>query len=221
MRTIVLLVAVVMTAVCFTALPASAAVQGPEPNAGPGPAVPILYIQVVGESVGGKYVFSPAVIIIPQVPIILNITFFNNQSVSEGVQHTFTVNDNKGNLAIDTGLVNPQANASFEFTVNSMTNVTYNGTGFQPGPPPLGSDNGTIQYYCIPHVGLGMKGTIILGSAVPAAGQPEKGMFLRAYWIGIIGIAAMIVWVGISYFVIKSSTPHFKDHKEHVRKGLP
>ena len=31
----------------------------------------------------------------------------------------------------------------------------------------------------------------------------------------------MIVWVGISYFVIKGSTPRFKDNREHVRKGLP
>jgi plastocyanin len=221
MRTIVLLVAVVIVAVSFAALSSAAAsVQGPEVATAAGPTVPILYIQVIGESSATSYVFSPSVILLPQVPIVLNITFFNNQTAG-GVAHTFTINDNAGNPAINTGLVNPQANVSFQFTINSMTNITYGSRSFQPGPPPLGTDNGTIQWYCIPHVGLGMKGTINLASAVPAAGQEQKGMFLRAYWIGIIGIAAMIVWVGISYFIIKSSTPRFKDNREHVRKGLP
>jgi plastocyanin len=180
MRTIVLLVAVVMTAVCFFAPPASAAVPRPLPDAGPGPAVPILYIQIIGEAAGTKYVFTPEVIIIPQVPITLNVTFFNNQTAGDGIDHTFTINNNQGSPVIDTGLVAPQANVSFEFTINTMTNITYNGTSFQPGPPPSGTDNGTIQYYCIPHVGLGMKGTILLGTALPAAAAPEKGVFLRA-----------------------------------------
>jgi len=49
----------------------------------------------------------------------------------------------------------------------------------------------------------------------------EKGILLRAYWIGIIGIAATLLWVIISYFLIKSSSRHHTDHREHVRKGLP
>jgi plastocyanin len=224
MRTIALLVAVVIVAVSFSvfaAAPASSAARGPELAAASGPTVPILYIQVIGEEQGSTYLFSPSVLLIPQVPIVLNVTFYNNQTVGDGIAHTFTINDNAGNPVINTGLVNPQVNVSFQFTINSMTNITYGNRSFQPGPPPSGADNGTIQWYCIPHVALGMKGTIILASAVPAAGQPQKGIFLRAYWIGIIGIAAMIVWVGISYFIIKASTPRFKDHKEHVRKGLP
>ncbi len=226
MRPLVLVVAVVMLAVCFSALPAAASVPGPAPKPAGGPAVPILYITIIGETVGTKYLFSPSVILVPQVPITLNITFYNNQSVSSGVQHTFTINDNKGNPVIDTGLVSPQVNVTFQFTINSMTNITFSNNtvtnkSFQPGPPPSGTDNGTIQWYCIPHVALGMTGVIELATAIPATASPEKGVFLRAYWIGMIGIASMIVWVGISYFVIKSSTPHFKDHKEHVRKGLP
>lgn len=224
MRTLVLVVAVVILAVCFSALPAAASV----PNTGTAPAAvtPELTIQIIGETIGTKYVFVPAVILIPQVPIILNVTFYNNQSTASGVQHTFTINDAKGNQVIDTGLVNPQTNVSFRFTINSMTNVTFSNStitnrSFQPGPPPSGTDNGTIQWYCIPHVALGMVGTIMLATAVPAAATGQNGVFLRAYWIGMIGIASMIVWIGISYFVIKSYSPHFKDNKAHVRKGLP
>src|SRR2546430_1386147 len=67
----------------------------------------------------------------------------------------------------------------------------------------------------------GIAGRIALAGA-PAGGQPaEKGILLRAYWIGIIGIAATLLWVIISYFLIKSSSRHHTDHREHVRKGLP
>lgn len=227
MRTLVLVVAVVILAVSFSALPASASVPSPTPTAS-GPAVPELTIQIIGQTIGTKYTFSPSLILIPQVPIILNITFYNNQSVGSAVPHTFTINDNKGNPVIDTGLVQPQTNVTFQFTINSMTNVTFSNStvtnrSFTPGPAPTSSptDNGTVQWYCIPHVGLGMTGVIMLASAVPAAPQEQKGVFLRAYWIGMIGIASMIVWIGISYFVIKSSSPHFKDNRGHVRKGLP
>jgi plastocyanin len=225
MRTFALVVAAVIVAVSFSALPASAAIPGPG-TMRPDAAVPELSIQVRGEASGTSYIFAPAVILVPQVPIILNITFYNNQTVSSAVAHTFTIDDNQGNHEIDTGLVNPQTNASLRFTINSMTNITFSNTtvtnrSFTPGPPPLGTDNGTIQWYCIPHVGLGMKGTIALAGVKTTAGPEENGVFLRAYWIGIIGIAAMLVWIGISYYIIKGSSPRFKDNRGHVRKGLP
>jgi len=225
MRTFVLVVAAVIVAVSFAAPSASAAALGPA-SGSPRAAVPELSIQVRGEALGTSFVFVPAVILVPQVPIILNLTFYNNQSVSSAVAHTFTINDKQGNYGIDTGLVNPQTNVSVVFRINSMTNITYSNStvtnrSFTPGPPPLGTDNGTIQWYCIPHVGLGMKGTIALAGVQTAAGPEENGVFLRAYWIGLIGIAAMLVWIGISYYIIKGSSPRFKDNREHVRKGLP
>ena len=64
-----------------------------------------------------------------------------------------------------------------------------------------------------------MLGEILLAGFTPLA--PQKGINLRAYWIGIIGIAATLAWTGISYFVIKSSSRHQKGHREHLRKGLP
>lgn len=225
MRTFVLVVAAVMLGVSFSALPVSAA--APVASIGsPAAAVPELTIQIRGESLGTSFVFVPSVILVPQVPIVLNITFYNNQSVSSTVAHTFTIDDAQGNHAIDTGLVSPQTNVSLRFRINSMTNVTFSNStvtnrSFTPGPPPLGTANGTVQWYCIPHVGLGMKGTIALAGLQPTKGPEENGVFLRAYWIGIIGIAAMLVWIGISYFIIKGSSPRFKDNREHVRKGLP
>ncbi len=226
MRTLALVVAAVLLAVSFSAFPVAAAAQPHAPTAAGGPTIPILYLQVIGETVGTKYEFIPSVILLPQVPIVLNVTFYNNQSVSTAVQHTFTIADSKGNPVIDTGLVSPQQNVTFQFTINSMTNITYSNRtltnySFTPGPYPGGADNGTIQWYCIPHAALGMVGTIMLATAIPTAVVPQKGVLLRAYWIGMIGIAATLVWIVISYFIIKTSSPHFKDHKAHVRKGLP
>ncbi len=225
MRTFVLVVAAVILAVSFSALPASVAASAPSPVR-PAAFVPQLSIQVRGEGSGTSFVFVPAVILIPQVPIVLNITFYNNQSAGSSIQHTFTINDNHGNPVIDTGLVSPQTNVSVRFRINSMTNITFSNAtvtnrSFTPGPPPSGTDNGTVQWYCIPHVGLGMKGTIALAGVQTAAGPEQNGVFLRAYWIGMIAIVAMIVWIGISYYIIKGSSPRFRDNREHVRKGLP
>src|SRR5256885_1736245 len=76
-----------------------------------------------------------------------------------------------------------------------------------------------IRWFCIPHRTAGMTGEILLAGLT--APTPEKGILIRAYWIGIIGIAATLAWTIISYFIIKSSSRHFKDHSEHLRKGLP
>ena len=206
MRTIVLLVAAVILTV--SALPAASAPVAAS-------TIPVLSITIEGLQNGTAFQFSPSQILLPQVPIILNVTFYNNQSVASGVPHTFTINNNAAKPVINSDL-KPQENATFQFTVNSLTNITYNGTSFTPEVGPTGG----IRFYCVYHQPQ-MVGEIVLAGAPSAAGQEQKGMFLRAYWIGIIGIAAMLVWVGISYFIIKGSTPRFKDHKEHVRKGLP
>jgi len=58
-------------------------------------------------------------------------------------------------------------------------------------------------------------------AGVSTAQPTEKGILLRAYWIGIIGIAATLLWTIISYFVIKTSSRHFRDHSEHARRGGP
>jgi hypothetical protein len=217
MRALVLAIAAVMMAVFTTSLALIPAVAAAPP------AIPTLSVTVLGQSPAGAPVFQTegltqtGQILIPQVPIRVNLTFINNESVATGMGlHTFTIDDSGGDHMIDIPL-QPQTNYTLEFTINSMTNVTINGTSFTPVAGPLGG----IQYYCIPHRALGMVGEIILASATQQAAPPEKGINIRAYWIGMIGIISMIVWIGISYFVVKTSSPHFKDHKEHVRKGLP
>lgn len=207
MRTNVLLVAAVILTV--SALPAASAPVAAASS------IPILSITVLGLQNGSAFQFSPAQILLPQVPIVLNITFINNQTVASGVPHTFSINNNAQKTMINYDL-KPQENATFQLTVNSLTNITYNGSSFTPEAGPTGG----IRYYCVYHQPA-MVGEIALAGAPSTGAQPQKGVFLRAYWIGLIGIGAMIVWVGISYFLIKWSTPRFKDNKEHMRKGLP
>jgi len=175
--------------------------------------VPTFTVTVVGETNGTRQQFDRSLILVPELPIRLIVTFHNNDTM----QHSFTINDVNGTIKINTELVNPGLNVTLNFTVVSMTLVTYNGTQFRPEI----SASGGIEFYCIPHRSSGMTGRIALAGA-PTGGQPaEKGILLRAYWIGIIGIAATLLWVIISYFLIKSSSRHHTDHREHVRKGLP
>ena len=178
--------------------------------------VPMLSYVVLGQTNGTRQVFGPERLIVPQLPIQLVVKFHNNDTMV----HSFTMNDENGTVRVNTGTLNPGQNRTVNFTVTSLTRITFNGTSFTAEAGPDG-----ILFYCIPHrgtgvVGQGMVGQIILASA----GQSpvvEKGILLRAYWIGIIGIAAMLAWIVISYFIIKSSSRHFSDHREHVRKGLP
>ncbi len=209
MRTFVLLVAAVIVAVAFlptATQPAAAASSIPE-----------LKITVLGEQNGSSFQFNPSQILLPKVPILLNITFINNQTTGSVVHHTFSI-DNSASPAktiINYDLA-AQQNVTFNILVNSMTNISWNGTTFTPA---VGPTNG-IKFYCVYHL-PNMVGEITLAGAPVPAGTEQNGVFLRAYWIGLIGIAAMLVWTGISYFIIKSSSPRFKDHREHVRKGLP
>src|SRR6267143_1853939 len=147
---------------------------------------PTFSVTVVGETNGTRQQFARNLILVPEVPIKLIVTFHNNDTM----QHSFTINDVNGTIQTDSKLLNPGANVTLNFTVLSMTLIAYNGTKFRPEVAP----GGGILFYCI---------------------------LLRAYWIGIIGIAAMLLWTIISYFLIKSSSRHFTDHREHVRKGLP
>src|SRR6266568_3997877 len=186
--------ALIMSTFLMVALVAGVALPTAEAQVVP---TPTLAVFVFGETVGGKQVFSPSQILIPQVPVHLVVTFHNNDTL----QHTFSMNDVNGPLQVSTDYVNPTQNVT-------------DGTRFTPE-----AGANVILFYCISHRGAGMTGQIVLASLPPPAS--EKGILLRAYWIGIIGIAITLVWVGITYFVIKSSSRHFVDHSEHVRKGLP
>jgi len=184
-----------------------------------GQTVPIAKLSVtVFAGQGNDFIFDSNQIVIPQVPIILNVTVINNGTTGE---HTFSINDQTPDLQIDVVVTNPGDRGYVEFQVNesefpgAIGVIYYNGSEFTPQ-----RSAGGVRFYCRPHFDLGMIGAIVLASA--GGGEtPEKGFFLRAYWIGIIGIGAMLVWVGITYFVIKSSSRHFTDHHDHIRRGLP
>ena len=211
MRNFVLLVTAVLIAI-FAVPPAISIASAP--SAGPQVAQsPKLYV-TIGVDQAGATLFLPTTIIIPQVNITLNITFVNDYTVGGGMIHTFSIDNTDAVREINTGNVDPGQNASIEFHINSLTNITYNGTSFTPESSGQG-----IRWYCVPHRAAGMVGEILLAGVT--APTPEKGILIRAYWIGIIGIAATLLWTIISYFIIKSSSRHFKDHHEHVRKGLP
>ncbi len=211
MRNFVLLVTAVLIAIF--AVPPAISVASATPSGLEVAQSPKLYV-TVGVDQSGATHFLPATIIIPQVNITLNITFVNNYTVGGGMIHTFSIDNTNAVREISTGNVNPGNNVSIEFHINSLTNITFNGTSFTPESSGQG-----IRWYCVPHRAAGMTGEILLAGLT--APTPEKGILIRAYWIGIIGIAATLAWTIISYFIIKSSSGHFKDHHEHVRKGLP
>ena len=174
--------------------------------------VPRYTLTILGETNGTKQQFSQTLIAVSIVPIDLSITFHNNDTMG----HSFTINDVNGTPRIDTGTLAPGVTKVLNFTVLSMTRIAYNGTSFVPEVAPQGG----ILFYCIPHRGAGMTGRIAM-AGVSTAPPAEKGILLRAYWIGIIGIAATLLWTIFSYFLIKSSSRHFRDHSEHVRRGGP
>ena len=206
MRSLTVFVAVGLMALSLApALAATSAAQG---------GLPRLSVFVDGMTEDGAFVYSPAEILIPQVPIILNITFRNNESVA-GVPHTFTIDDENATPRIDTDYVARGANVSLEFTILTMDRIEFNGSSFAPER----GDRG-IVFYCIPHRPAGMLGEIVLATVARTGGQ-DLGVFLRAYWIGMIGIFATLLWIVISYFVIKSSSRRFTDNREHVRRGFP
>ena len=175
--------------------------------------IPRFAFTILGETNGTKQQFSQTLIAVSVVPIELSVTFHNNDTMG----HSFTIDDvNQTPHRIDTGTLGPGQTKVLNFTVLSMTRILYNGTSFTPEVAPQGG----ILFYCIPHRGAGMVGRIAM-AGVTTPQTAEKGILLRAYWIGIIGIAATLLWTIISYFVIKSSSRHFRDHSEHVRRGGP
>jgi len=170
------------------------------------------YFVTVEAGVGDAFIFSPDKIILPQVPVILNVTLKYNGTASQGF-HTFTIRDSAGADLIDI-VVDPGETNWTEFTVESTREISVNNETFT-----VQIRGGGVLFLCRPHVDIGMVGTIAVGTEVVL--RPELGLFLRAYWIGLIGLAAMLVWTGIAYFIIKSSSRHFTDHHEHLRRGLP
>ena len=172
---------------------------------------PKLTITVEAFNDATQFVFRPNTIILPQVPIILNVTLFNNGTGT----HTFTIDDGSGAHRVDLTVNAHGDRATTEFTVASATQITVGTQTYTAEASPAGG----ILFFCIPHRSLNMVGTLVVGG-VSAPQKPEIGVFLRAYWIGLIGLAAMLLWTGITYFIIKGSSRHLRDHHDHIRRGL-
>jgi len=209
-------------AVLVLALPLAAMVPT---SSGADVPLPRLYVTLVATEVGANPRFTPqnaegeTVIVIPQVPIILNITLIFDDTLD----HTFTIRSTDAaapapqlvnvNLPVAMGRGN---NKTVEFTIVDMGRILYEGRN-----ETVEAQGSRIRFFCIPHEAASMVGFIALGGTQGGQESPEKGVFLRAYWIGLLGFAATLLLVGISYFVIKGSSRHYQDHHEHIRRGGP
>src|SRR5437867_913832 len=185
MRNFVLLVTAVLIAIYI--VPPAISIASATPAVSDVAQAPKLIVRIGVDQSGATH-FLPATIIIPQVNITLNITFVNNYTVSGGMIHTFSIDNSDNSVReISTGNVDPGKNVSLEFHINTLRNITYNGTSFTPESSGLG-----IRWYCVPHRAAGMTGEILLAGLT--APTHEKEILIRAYWIGIIGIAEMLIW---------------------------
>ena len=179
-----------------------------------------VYVDLQATVVNGNYVFvgpnsaRPNTIVLTAIPAILTVHLI----AGAGTPHTFTIGSTEvADPIVDVDLDSEGAEETVTFTVWAADRIQ------------IGSRNETvdttdqgIRFVCTPHVALNMIGYITVGGVTPTPAEPEeKGVFLRAYWIGVLGMLGTLLLVGISYFVIKSSSTHFRDHHEHIRRGLP
>ncbi len=160
-----------------------------------------LSVPVTGNATpdGTGFFFDPAEIPIARVPILVNVTFINQDTIT-GVNHNFTTEI--GGVFYETPLLGPGEVGFVEFWIN---------------------ETGTFDYWCaLPgHRELGMEGSFVVGAVAEEEMEGPAGIALRAYWIGLIGIFSMVAVIIISYFVIKAESRHHTDNREHRRRGLP
>ena len=171
-----------------------------------------------------KPAFSPLRLLVPATGFLVNLTIIYDGK--DFGYHTLTFKLSTGDVLPGTDLrIDPGDTVYIEFEVNETNKIKYNTTS-------RSAENGTLYkltekeggmyFYCMPHESAGMKGTLVVGGETTAAGgEAELGLFIRAYWIGLIGFAVMLLVVFISYYVIKSESRHHTDAREHQRKGLP
>ncbi len=159
-------------------------------------------------------------ILVGQVPTLLNITIINKDSTPQ--QHTFSINSAQAptgppiiNAYMNTtgvvGHVTFQLNATNKVRIGNATPVNA-----QADSSGLG-----IRFYCIPHQAAGMVGVIRVASNTTPGPTGYQGFQLWAFWIGSIAMVATIGFMGVTYFIIKASSRHNTDEREHIRRGLP
>jgi hypothetical protein len=159
------------------------------------------------------------VIVVPRVPVIVNLTII----FDDVFDHTFTIRSTdaaaptENLINVDLPVSMGRGNAkTVEFTIVERGKILF-GTRNET----VETVGSRIKFFCLPHEAAGMVGYIAIGGAAEATEPQEKGVYLRAYWIGLLGFAGTLLLVGISYFVIKGSSRHYRDHHEHIRRGGP
>lgn len=173
---------------------------------------PKLFVTIYGTSDNGTgaYRFEPEQIVVPEAGTILNVTVVNWDTT---IRHTFSIRDVGGTAVVDLDLPG-NATGSVEFTVLDRRKISVNGTEYD-----VEGLAGGNRVYCDPHEAIGMILSIVIGGVTEEPGVEMGTVLLRAYWIGLIGFGATILWIIIAYFLVKSGSRHFRDHREHIRRG--
>ena len=108
----------------------------------------------------------------------------------------------------------------FEWTGDGVHNVVEDGGGYSSGNA-VGAagvnfehtyeESGISKYYCDPHLGLGMKGAVVVGDDYPAI-QPgistpvdpeHMGVPFQAHWVGISTVVAILVSIMFTFYTLK------------------
>ena len=161
------------------------------------------FLTIVGNSTDSDNLFfDETVIILGPTPVFVNVTFINLDFTSD-LQHNFTIT--LAGVFYATPLLRAGETGWVEFWINQT---------------------GSFPYFCaVPgHRAAGMEGRFVVTDTGDIGGPGEvgpQGVELRAYWIGLIGIFAMVAVIIVSYFVIKYESRHHTDEREHRRRRLP
>ncbi len=162
-----------------------------------------VFLTIVGDGTSDPFAlfFDRSEIILGPTPIFVNVTFINMDTENQ-LNHNFTTLLN--GTFFETPILGFGETGWVEFWIN---------------------DTGRFPYWCSVgnHRQDGMEGFFIVsdtGDIGPSEVGPQ-GIELRAYWIGLIGIFAMVAVIIVSYFVIKYESRHHTDEREHRRRRLP
>ena len=141
-------------------------------------------VQVGASGNGGNLAFAPAGIWVdPGTTVTWEWT-------GEGGGHNVIADS--GPASLDSGAAVSEAGTTYEYT-------------FEEG------DAGITNYYCDPHLSLGMKGAVAVGgdvATVSTGGGGEKeleelGVPIQAHWVGSATILGIIVTIIYTFYILK------------------
>ena len=163
-----------------------------------------VFLTIVGEGRADPFslFFDKSEVILGPTPVFVNVTFINMDTEND-LRHNFTIVLN--GTFYETPLLDLGQTGWVEFWIN---------------------ETGRFPYFCSVgnHREDGMEGFFVVTDTGDIGGPEEtgpEGIELRAYWIGLIGIFAMVAVIIVSYFVIKYESRHHTDERDHRRRRLP